>query len=507
MASPTAAAKKGRSNSITSNSTNKSTNSNENGNNNTQGNNNASSPSGTVFYQWIVSPVCDSICKRVPSWVHPDFISFLGLCCASAAAYCCCAAHRNDSGSPLAIAALFWVLYGIFDNVDGKQARRLGMCSAGGDFFDHASDSVSSSFAALILMHMLCNRVSGAGSGAAGQQQECVSLAFLRYIPGLSALLPEGGLGFRVCFQPAATLNIHPNVFNFCFVMLSQIPFFIATWAHPIVGRTILSASIEGPGSFSVDELNLLVIPGLLLLKALHPWVFLVPVGEAVHKLPLLGPLVSPYVEQYLGGIRGFFLPPLQQQQMQQLQLQQRQLPQQQLTLGVCVLIISVAFAVVQSCRMIGLLLSRDHLPRFLPGIAFFIATFWFSPPLGLQIICFSLLCLELIAARLKLHMRSLLYLWSPVVLYTFFCLCLSPPLELQQVARAAGVSAMLKGDAASPFLLSRVVYRVRRSYEVHELCAVFSFAVLFCCLFIYKHIINRRNHPRARGSSRQKQD
>lgn len=271
------------------------------------------------------------------------------------------------------------------------QARRLGLCSAGGDFFDHASDSVSSSFAALILMHMLCNRVGTSGGGAAGQQQECVSLAFLRYIPGLSALLPGGGLGFRVCFQPAATLNIHPNVFNFCFIMLSQVPFFIATWAHPIVGRTILSASIDGPGSFSVgvrlyrvqglwlpwceviraerfcmagprvsmvegfrfraqdltcvqvDELNLLVIPGLLLLKALYPWVFLVPIGEAVHALPLLGPLVSPYVEQYIGGVRGFFLPPLQQHHMQELP--------QQLTLGVCVLIISVAFAVVQSSR------------------------------------------------------------------------------------------------------------------------------------------------------------
>lgn len=103
--------------------------------------------------------------------------------------------------------------------------------------------------------------------------------------------------------------------------------------------------------------------------------------------------------------------------------------------------------------------------------------------------------------------LRRLQYLWSPVFLYIFFCLCLSPPLELQQVATAAGVSAMLKGDASSPYLLSRMVYRVRRSYEVHELCAVFSFAVLFCCLFIYKHIINRRNHPRGRGTSRQKQE
>ncbi|KAL8434291.1 hypothetical protein ACSSS7_003282 [Eimeria intestinalis] len=329
-----------------------------------------SSPSGTLFYNWVVSPVCNTLCEWFPPCVHPDFISFLGLCCASAAAYCCCAANVSGTGSELALAAFFWILYGLFDNIDGKQARRLGLCSAGGDFFDHSSDSVSSSFAALIIVHMLCGRIP-VHTKASGLQQECVSLAFLRYVPGLKAVLPSGGEGFRVCFQPAATLNMHPVLFNFCFVMLSQVPFFIATWAHPIVGRTMLSASIDGPGNFSVDELNLLVIPGLLLLKARYPWVFTLPLSDAIAAVPLLGPVVHPHVSSLLEVFRHQYLPLLQLPQQQQ-QHQQQQQPQQQLTLGLCVLVIAVIFSIVQSSILLWKLMTSEHLPRFLPGVAFF---------------------------------------------------------------------------------------------------------------------------------------
>ncbi|KAL8441808.1 hypothetical protein Emag_006882 [Eimeria magna] len=305
-----------------------------------------SSPSGTFFYNWVVSPLCNWLCEWFPPCMHPDFISFLGLCCASAAAYCCCAANISGTGSELALAAFFWILYGLFDNIDGKQARRLGLCSAGGDFFDHSSDSVSSSFAALIIVHMLCGRLPMPVT-ATGLQQECVSLAFLRYVPGLKALLPLGGQGFKVCFQPAATLNMHPILFNFCFIMLSQVPFFIATWAHPIVGRTMLSASVDGPGNFSVDELNLLVIPGLLLLKARHPWVFTLPLSDAIAAVPFFGPILHPYVGGLLEASRYEYLPMLQLPQQPQQQQQQQQ--QQQLTLGHCVLIVAVFFSIVQS--------------------------------------------------------------------------------------------------------------------------------------------------------------
>ena len=93
---------------------------------------------------------------------------------------------------------------------------------------------------------------AGAAAEAAGPQQACVSLAFLRHIPLLRVLLPGGGLGFRVCFQAVSELHIHPRLFQLCFIVLAQLPFFTATWAHPIVGRTMLSASLEGPGTFSV---------------------------------------------------------------------------------------------------------------------------------------------------------------------------------------------------------------------------------------------------------------
>lgn len=130
------------------------------------------------------------------------------------------------------------------------QARRLGLCTAGGDFFDHSSDSISSSFAALIILHMLVGDTGrGVDTGFSGAEK-CVSLEFLRLIPGVHLLLSKEQA--RVCFLSTSSLNVTPTIFRLSFVMLSQIPFFVATWAHPIVGRTILSASIDGPGAFSV---------------------------------------------------------------------------------------------------------------------------------------------------------------------------------------------------------------------------------------------------------------
>ncbi|CDJ33155.1 CDP-alcohol phosphatidyltransferase domain-containing protein, putative [Eimeria mitis] len=325
-------------------------------------------PTGTAFYQWAVSPVCDRICQRLPRWVHPDLVSFLGLACAAAAAFCCCTPHAPDSTTRLAASAFFWILYALLDNLDGKQARRLGLCSAGGDFFDHSSDSISSSFAALIILHMLCGRVSTAAeSAAAGQQQACVSLAFLRHIPLLRALLPGGGSGFRVCFQAISQLDIHPSLFQLSFIVLAQLPFFTATWAHPIVGRTMLSADLDGPGTFSVDELNFLVIPGLLLLRALYPTFFVLSVFEGLEMLPFVGGWLSATAAAAAQRCSSFFVPQPQQQQVMLLL-------QQQLSIGFCVLLVSDAFCIYQSSRLLISLMSREHLPRFVPGLCFFAA-------------------------------------------------------------------------------------------------------------------------------------
>lgn len=134
------------------------------------------------------------------------------------------------------------------------KARRLGLCTAGGDFFDHSSDSISSSFAALIIIHMLVGDTGQSFDAGFSGAEKCVSLEFLRFIPGLHLLLSRERA--RLCFLSTASLNAAPTVFRLSFVMLSQVPFFVATWAHPIVGRTILSASIDGPGTFSVNYIS-----------------------------------------------------------------------------------------------------------------------------------------------------------------------------------------------------------------------------------------------------------
>lgn len=80
----------------------------------------------TPFYTWVVSPVCDRVCAFLPSWLLPDAISFAALCCATTAAYLCCAVQDNpNKGAALSFSAVFWALYGILDNLDGKQVSNL----------------------------------------------------------------------------------------------------------------------------------------------------------------------------------------------------------------------------------------------------------------------------------------------------------------------------------------------------------------------------------------------
>lgn len=110
------------------------------------------------------------------------------------------------------------------------QARRLRRCTAGGDFLDHSSDSIVTSLSGLVAMRTLLLRP-----------------AFLP--PSQPSLL------FSLPFtEDSASRTISLGQADcFAFIMISQLPFFIATWAHPIVGRTILSSSLDGVDWFSVS--------------------------------------------------------------------------------------------------------------------------------------------------------------------------------------------------------------------------------------------------------------
>ncbi|ESS30204.1 CDP-alcohol phosphatidyltransferase [Toxoplasma gondii GAB2-2007-GAL-DOM2] len=439
-------------------------------------------PGGSPFYRAFLSPLCDQICLRlVPPSVSPDAISFLALCCAALATFFCWQADRRSftaavkteaetkalatdaafgnslTLSPVvtflnfcgidaqpdtpfwAVAGLLWMLYSVLDNVDGKQARRLRQCTAGGDFLDHSSDSIVTSLSGLVVMWALLLQPASAPQRSASSRL------------------------FSISSSPSVALNDRTHTISLgsldclAFILITQLPFFIATWAHPIVGRTILSSSLEGCHWFSVDEVNFIVIPSVLFVRALTPTFWSTTL---VSLLPHCPPFVHSVVTVLSAAI-GFVF----------------QLASEEVTLGVLVVFASCMLSFFESTRLLLQLVKYEHLPRLLPGVVLFAGSLTFKPPILLQLGVFSLLCLELIAARLKLHVRTQLYMWWPVTLYYFFLLTLH-----------GGSSA----DPAPglPASLARVL---GKNYNYHS-AAFMTLVLLGICLLSYKHIINRRN-------------
>ncbi|PFH31103.1 hypothetical protein BESB_029770 [Besnoitia besnoiti] len=450
-----------------------------------------SPPSGSPFYRAFLSPLCDQICLRlVPASVSPDFISFLALCCASLSTFFCWQAGMHSSvqavrreagfsgeagkfessdmneappsSSPSSasssfwifsgaeavsdtpfwtVAGVLWMMYSVLDNVDGKQARRLRRCTAGGDFLDHSSDSIVTSLSGVVVLWTLLLRPSSL-------PPRPVSSSFrLSLSPSPFGDTQTGGGSGIISLGSLDCLT---------FILIAQLPFFIATWAHPIVGRTILSSSLEGCHWFSVDEVNFLVIPSLLFLRALVPdfWS-----TTLVSLLPLCPGCLHPLVNAASVVIGAPF-----------------QLGHEEVTFGVCFIFGSSTLSLVASTRLLVRLLRCEHLPRLLPGVVLFAGSLAFKPPVLLQLGVFSLVCLELIAARLKLHVRTQLYMWWPVALYYFFLF------TLHGKETATGACAP---EAFGRFVAENYTYNS---------AALVTLVLLSICLLSYKHIINKRN-------------
>lgn len=73
-------------------------------------------PLNSPFYHHVISPFCNIIIQYhlIPRWVTPNQISFVGLLFAVLAVIC---AKLKYYG----YAAPFWMLYGLFDNLDGER--------------------------------------------------------------------------------------------------------------------------------------------------------------------------------------------------------------------------------------------------------------------------------------------------------------------------------------------------------------------------------------------------
>lgn len=175
-------------------------------------------PMTSPLYNDVISPVCDRIVEFLPRSLSPNSLTIIGLASVISSFFLLISIGKGSRELYLVSAAL-WFLYGIIDNLDGKQARRLGVSSKCGEFMDHAIDSVVTSFVGLAFQH-----------------------------------IHNKSLGFDL-----------PVVLSY------QAPFYFACWFHFEYGKLIIGNSISGTPYFTVDELNLVFIPLFILFEYLFP--------------------------------------------------------------------------------------------------------------------------------------------------------------------------------------------------------------------------------------------
>jgi phosphatidylglycerophosphate synthase len=108
-------------------------------------------PIENYYYKYVMSPLCNKAVEYVPQWVHPNVLTLIGLLCSSLSMLLVV----NDLKFFGVFAGLFWLLYDLFDNMDGKHARRTNKSSLLGELLDHICDSYSAVFAFIITNHIL----------------------------------------------------------------------------------------------------------------------------------------------------------------------------------------------------------------------------------------------------------------------------------------------------------------------------------------------------------------
>eukprot|EP00923_Selenidium_pygospionis_P024168 GHVN01041938.1.p1 GENE.GHVN01041938.1~~GHVN01041938.1.p1 ORF type:complete len:507 (+),score=61.08 GHVN01041938.1:163-1683(+) len=316
-----------------------------------------SPPLTSPFYRHVISPLCDWLCHTlVPRCITPDQISYLAL--AAAIAGC---VISFLSGYQLVVAAL-WVVYGLLDNIDGKQARRLKMSTAGGEFLDHSADSIVTSLSALIWINALVPHLVFSEEIQAGWQS---------WVWGPSPA--------KCC------VGILPVVASIC----GQFPFFLSSVATHIIGRVLLGAATLNSSQdlFTVDEYNIIFLPILCIIRHAAPWLWDTVIVEA-HQLSHLT-----HVSHALKG---------------------------SVTVGVAaaalMFVICFIGVVILSVQLLCAARKKD-LPLFIPGLAY-ITIVWTLRPSYLLCICpFACLCMELLLGKIRVVTRWIrMRVWWPIV-------------------------------------------------------------------------------------------
>ncbi|KAF4657112.1 phosphotransferase 1 [Perkinsus olseni] len=101
----------------------------------------------SLLYNYVLSPLCEVITQWVPEWVHPNVLTLCGLLCnviSHLIVFWYCPSLTEPCPAWVwALTGIMVLAYQLFDNLDGKQARRLGLSSALGLLVDHGCDGIN----------------------------------------------------------------------------------------------------------------------------------------------------------------------------------------------------------------------------------------------------------------------------------------------------------------------------------------------------------------------------
>ncbi|KAF4696252.1 phosphotransferase 1 [Perkinsus olseni] len=101
----------------------------------------------SLLYNYVLSPLCEVIIQWVPKWVHPNVLTLCGLLCnviSHLIVFWYCPSLTEPCPAWVwALTGIMVIAYSFFDNLDGKQARRLGLSSPLGLLVDHGCDSIN----------------------------------------------------------------------------------------------------------------------------------------------------------------------------------------------------------------------------------------------------------------------------------------------------------------------------------------------------------------------------
>ena len=109
----------------------------------------------SIYYKYIISPICNTITEYLPKWLMPNTITVMGwflnfLSVVLTTYYGGLKGGRYLPPWLCYLASINYSLYIYLDSIDGKQARRLNASSPLGVLFDHGCDACTSFFITIL---------------------------------------------------------------------------------------------------------------------------------------------------------------------------------------------------------------------------------------------------------------------------------------------------------------------------------------------------------------------